>query len=145
MRQAMMQQPMVQDGQIEMYHAHPFLWAATPLVVAILIISVFVVVVWLFRKPAWPYHPGGAMGMLRDEAIRYASIWLPFAVLLVGVRYYVYAFHPEYVTSPYLYVLYLSVFVFRRMARLLPHVKEIGARIDAARAAARAAKEQGRA
>jgi len=127
--------------QIAMYHAHPMLWAAVPLVMAVLIISLFVVIVWLMRKSAWPYHPGGAGGMLRDEAIRYASIWLPFAVVLVGVRYYVYAFHPEYVTSPYLYALYLSVFVFRRLARLLPHVKEIGARIDAARAAARAAKE----
>ena len=132
---------MMQDNQIAMMHAHPAFWAAMPLAVAILVISLFVVIIWLTRKSAWPYHPGGAMGMLRDEAIRYGSIWLPFAVVLVAVRYYVYAFHPEYTTSPYLYVLYLSVFVFRRFARLLPHVKEIGARVDAARAAARAARE----
>ncbi len=136
---------MNEDRQIEMYHAHPLFWAAVPLVVAIVVISLFVVIIWLTRKSAWPYHPGGAKGMLRDEAVRYGSIWLPFALVLVVVRYYVYAFHPEYTLSPYLYVLYLSVFVFRRFARLLPHVKEIGARVDAARAAARAAKEQGRA
>jgi predicted metal-dependent hydrolase len=132
---------MIPERQIEMYHAHPLLWAAVPLVAAIFNNSVFVVILWLLRKDAWLYHPSGAAGMLRDEAIRYGSIWLPFAVLLVAVRYYVYAFHPEYTQSPGLYVLYLSVFVFRRLARLLPHVKEIGARIDAARAAARAAKE----
>ena len=134
---------MMPDQQVAMMHAHPAFWAAMPLVAAIVVISLFVVIIWLTRKSAWPYHPGGAMGMLRDEAIRYGSIWLPFAIVLVAVRYYVYAFHPEYTESPYLYVLYLSVFVFRRFARLLPHVKEIGARVDAARAAARAAKAQG--
>ena len=134
---------MNEERQVAMYHAHPLFWAAVPLVAAILVISLFVVVIWLMRKSAWPYHPGGAMGMLRDEAVRYASIWLPFALVLVVVRYYVYAFHPEYTLSPYLYALYLSVFVFRRFARLLPHVKEIGARVDASRAAARAAREQG--
>ena len=122
-------------------HLHPALWAIIPLVFALVIISIFVLVRWLMSKSAWPYHPGGSMGFLRDEIVRYASIWLPFSIVMVGVRYYIYAFHPEYTQSPYLSALYLSVFVFRRLAGFLPHVKEIGARIDAARRAAREAKE----
>ncbi len=122
-------------------HAHPMAMSAFPLVFAIVIISIVVLVRWSMSKSAWPYHPGGAKGFLRDEAMRYASIWLPFAIVMVAVRYYIYRFHPEYTESPYLYALYLSVFLFRRLAGFLPHVKQIGARIDAARAAARAAKD----
>jgi dolichyl-phosphate-mannose--protein O-mannosyl transferase len=129
--------------QVAMMHAHPIFWSVVPLVAVIVIISVAILVVWLMRKKAWKFHPGGAGGMLKDEVIRYGSVWLPFAILMVAVRYYIYRFHPEYETSPLLYALYLSVFVFRRLARYLPHVKEIGARIDKARADARAAEEQG--
>ena len=127
-------------GQEAWLHAHPILMSAVPLVFALFIISIFVLVRWLTSKAAWPYHPGGAAGFLRDEVLRYASIWLPFSVVMVGVRFYIYSFHPEFSESPYLYALYASIFVFRRLASLLPHVKEIAARIDKARAAARAAK-----
>ncbi len=122
-------------------HAHPIAMSVAPLVVILLIISAVVLASWLTSKSAWPYHPGGSSGFLRDEIMRYASIWLPFAVVMVGVRYYIYQFHPELSESPYLYALYLSVFVFRRLARLLPHVQEIGRRIDTARGKARAAKD----
>ena len=121
-------------------HAHPMIMSAVPLVFALVIISIIVIVRWLMSKSAWPYHPGGASGFLRDEVIRYASIWLPFSIAMVGVRYWIYRFHPEYTESPYLYALYLSIFVFRRLAGFLPHVREIGRRIDKARADARAAK-----
>ncbi len=133
------------SAQLAMMHAHPIFWSVVPLAVVILVISIAILVVWLLRQKAWKYHPGGAGGMLKDEIVRYGSVWLPFAVLMVVVRYWIYKFHPEYETSPLLYVLYLSVFVFRRLARYLPHVKEIGARIDKARADARAAEEAGRA
>lgn len=121
-------------------HAHPFAMSVLPLLVVLVIISLIVLIRWLTSKSAWPYHPGGARGFLRDEIIRYGSIWLPFGVLMVAVRYYIYQYHPDYMNSPYLYVLYLSVFVFRRLARFLPHIKEIGARIDGARDRARQAK-----
>ena len=121
-------------------HAHPLMWAFFPLVLVVVVISIIIVVRWLTSKRAWPYHPGGAQGFLRDELLRYASIWLPFAVAMVGVRYYIYAFHPDYIQSPYLYAFYLSIFVFRRLAGLLPHVKEIGARLDSARRKAREAE-----
>jgi len=127
-------------AQAAFMHAHPLAMSVLPLVVILVIISIIVLVRWLTSKSAWPYHPGGGSGFLRDEVIRYASIWLPFAVLMVVVRWYIYQYHPEYIESPYMYALYLSVFVFRRLARLLPHVKEIGARIDGARARAREAK-----
>jgi len=130
-----------QAAQQAWMHAHPLFMAFIPLVFVIVIIGIAILVVWLLRQKAWKYHPGGAGGMLRDEIIRYGSVWLPFAIVMVGVRYYIYKYHPEYQQSPYLYVLYLSVFVFRRLARFLPHVREIGARIDKARADARAAEE----
>ena len=139
----MMQDPSGQAmAQQEAFaHAHPMFMSAIPLVFALAIISIVVLVRWLMSKSAWPYHPGGGGGFLRDEIIRYASIWLPFSIAMVGVRYYIYQYHPEYMQSPYLYALYLSIFVFRRLAGFLPHVKQIGARIDAARAKARAAKQ----
>ena len=121
-------------------HAHPMIMAAIPLAFALVIISIIVLVRWLMSKSAWPFHPRGAGGFLRDEIIRYASIWLPFSIAMVGVRYWIYRYHPEYMESPYLYALYLSIFVFRRLAGFLPHVREIGARIDGARRAAREAK-----
>ncbi|HVZ29633.1 MAG TPA: hypothetical protein VG839_04525 [Asticcacaulis sp.] len=130
-------------AQVAHEHAQPLFYSVYPLAIALGIISLWVLGAWLFRRKAWPYHPGGGAGFLRDEVIRYGSIWLPFSVIMVGVRYYVYRFHPELASSPYFYVFYLSIIFFRRLARQLPHVKEIGARIDAARAAARAAKEAG--
>jgi hypothetical protein len=127
--------------QVAQEHAHP-LWSATfPLLIALGVVSVIVLLRWLFSQGAWKYHPGGSAGFLKDEIIRYASIWLPFSIIMVGVRYYIYRFHPEIAASPSFYVFYLSIILFRRLARLLPHVKQIGARIDAARAAAREAKE----
>ncbi len=131
-------------AQVAREHAQP-LWSATfPLLIAIAVISIFVLVRWSMSKDAWPYHPGGARGFLMDEIKRYASIWLPFAVVMVCVRYYIYKYHPEIAASPYFYVGYLSIIIFRRLARLLPHVQEIGRRIDKARADARAAKQGAR-
>lgn len=130
-----------QAQQAALFHAHPAMWSIFPLLFVVVVISVVILVRWLMSKSAWPYHPGGSSGFLRDEVIRYASIWLPFAIVMVAVRYYIYRFHPELTSSPYIYALYLSVFVFRRLARFLPHVKEIGARIDGARAKARAAAD----
>ena len=124
-----------------LFHAHPAMWSILPLLFVVVVVSIIILVRWQMSKSAWPYHPGGASGFLRDEIIRYASIWLPFAILMVAVRYYIYRFHPELTSSPYLYALYLSVFVFRRLARFLPHIREIGARIDGARAKARAAAD----
>jgi len=126
--------------QIAMFHAHPAVWAFFPLLFVVVVISAIILVRWLMSKAAWPYHPGGAQGFLRDEVLRYASIWLPFAIVMVAVRYYIYRFHPEYIELPYLYALYLSVFIFRRLAGFLPHVREIGARIDTARKMAKAAR-----
>ena len=127
-------------AQAAWLHSHPILMSVVPLAFILVIISIIILVTWLMRKSAWPYHPGGAAGFLRDEVVRYGSIWLPFAILMVAVRYYVYKFHPELAQSPYLYAIYLSVFVFRRLARFLPHVREIGARIDLARKKAHDAK-----
>ena len=127
-------------GRIAEEHAHPLLYATFPLAVAIGIIAVIVLIRWLTSQSAWPYHPGGSRGFLMDEIKRYASIWLPFAIAMVVFRYYVYRFNPELAASPYFYAVFLSVILFRRLARLLPHVKEIGARVDGARARAREAK-----
>ncbi len=132
---------MAMADQVAKEHANPLFYATFPLAIALGVISLFVLVVWLLRHNAWKYHPGGGLGMLKDEIIRYASIWLPFSILMVGVRYYIYRFHPEIAASPYFYGFYLSIILFRRLARLLPHVKEIGARIDASVAKARAAKQ----
>ena len=128
-------------AQVAQEHARPLWYATYPLLIAIVIISIFVLVRWSMSKDAWPYHPGGARGFLMDEIKRYASIWLPFAIVMVGVRYYVYKYHPEIAASPYFIAGFLSIIIFRRLARLLPHVQEIGRRIDKARADARDAKQ----
>lgn len=120
---------------------HPFLMALIPFVTATLIISAFIVGRWLANKKAWPFHPGGSKGFLHDEFLRLGAIFIPYAVILLGARFYIYDFHPEIMRSPYFYLALLSVFIFRRLTRYIPFVREAAKRIDTARAAAKASGE----
>jgi hypothetical protein len=95
---------------------------------------------WLFSRSAWPHHPRGSSGFLHDEFLRLGAIYVPYAIALLGVRYYTYDLHPELARSPIIYVVILTFFVFRRLSRFIPFVREAGKRIDAARASAREAK-----
>jgi hypothetical protein len=124
-------------------HAHPIEMAVLPFVIACLIISLLILGRWFFSRQAWAFHPGGSNGFLKDEFLRLGAIYFPFAFLMVGVRYYIYRFHPEYMQSPYFYAAFLSIIVFRRLSVFIPFVRDAGKRLDAARKAARAAKAEG--
>ncbi len=114
----------------------PLLMAVIPFVTATLVIAAIIFGRWFANKKAWPYHPGGAQGFLHDEFLRLGAIFIPYAVVMVGVRFYIYDYHPEIMRSPYFYVALLSVFGFRRLANYLPFVRAAARRIDGARAEA---------
>ncbi len=124
-------------------HAHPIEMAVLPFAIACLIISLLIIGRWFFSRNAWAFHPGGSNGFLKDEFLRLGAIYFPFALLMVGARYYVYRFHPEYIASPYFYAAFLSIVVFRRLSVFIPFVKNAGKRLDFARKAARDAKSEG--
>ncbi|ESQ89560.1 hypothetical protein ABAC460_11850 [Asticcacaulis sp. AC460] len=114
--------------------------AALPLAFAITVIALIILGRWYFSRQAWTYHPGGKDGFLRDEFLRLGAIFLPVAVLMVAVRWYIYTFDIGLMNSPWIYAAFLSVFVFRRLAGFLPFVRDAGRRLDAARKQAHDAK-----
>jgi hypothetical protein len=105
------------------------------------VIALIILGRWYFSRSAWPFHPGGSSGFLKDEFLRLGAIFIPYVIVMLGYRYYVYDVNPALIKSPIAIVVLLSVVVFRRMSRYIPFVRKAGARIDAARAEARAAKE----
>ena len=124
----------------ELVRQYPLLMVLIPFAVASIVVTGIILSRWYFSRGAWEHHPKGSSGFLHDEFLRLGAIFIPYAILMLGVRYYVYDLHPELLRSPLIYILFLSVFVFRRLARFIPFVRDAGKRVDAARAAARAAK-----
>lgn len=118
----------------------PLLMAVIPFVTATVVVAAIIFGRWFSNKKAWPFHPGGSKGFLHDEFLRLGAIFIPYAIVMVGVRFYIYDYHPEIMRSPYFYVALLSIFVFRRLANYIPFVRAAGRRIDTARAAASGAK-----
>jgi hypothetical protein len=117
---------------------HPALMAIIPFFIACFAVAFIILWRWLSNRNAWRHHPGGANGFLHDEFLRLGAIFIPYAIVMLGVRYYVYDVHPELLKSPLFYVGLLSVFVFRRLSRFIPFVRAAARRVDAARAAQRA-------
>ena len=123
------------------------IWMRSHMVLSTALIYAFVALViaalilgrWYFSRSAWPFHPGGSSGFLRDEFLRLGVIFIPYAIVMLIYRYFVYDLHPELATSPITWVLLLSVIVFRRASRFIPFVRDAGRRIDAARKMAREA------
>ena len=124
----------------DLLRQYPLAMVIVPFVVATIIVTSIILWRWLSNRDAWPYHGGGSSGFLHDEFLRLGAIFIPYAILMIGARYYVYDLHPELLKSPYIYLLLPTVFVFRRLARFIPFVREAGKRVDAARAKERAAK-----
>ncbi len=123
------------------WRQHPLFMVFVPLLTATLIIAAIILWRWQSNRAAWAFHPRGSSGFLHDEFLRLGAIFIPYALLMVGVRFYVYDLHPELMRSPAFYIILLSVFVFRRLTRYIPFVREAGKQIDAARAQARDASK----
>lgn len=119
---------------------YPLMMVIVPFAVASVLVTGIILWRWRSNRVAWPFHPRGPSGFLHDEFLRLGAIFIPYAILMIGARYYIYDLHPELIGSPYIYVGLLSIFLFRRLTRFIPFVRAAGRRIDTARAAARAAK-----
>jgi len=126
-------------------HAHPLYIIAISTVISLVIISVVVVVRWLLSKGAWPYHPRGAGGFLADEFVRWGAILVPYLLLGIIFKYYVYQMHPELSTPQTWLIFGVCAIAFRQILRRLPFVKAMARHIDAAKAQYRQAKLEGRA
>ena len=128
------------QAQMQFMHTHPIMMALIPLAFAVVIISAIILGRWFFSRQAWAYHPGGSKGFLHDEFLRLGAIFIPFALLMVAGRWYIYSYDIALMDSPWIYAVFLSVFVFRRLARFIPFVRDAGNRIDAARKMAKEAR-----
>lgn len=121
-------------AQTHMVLFSSLIYAAVALVVAAVILGR-----WYFSRQAWPFHPGGSAGFLKDEFLRLGAIFIPYVVVMLVYRFYVYDLHPELIQSPYTWLILLSVIVFRRASGFIPFVRSAGKRLDAARKMAREA------
>jgi magnesium-transporting ATPase (P-type) len=111
-----------------------------PTFISLIVVSLIVLIRWGMSYDAWEYHPTGAQGFLKDEAVRISVVFLPFVVIGIAVRYYFYILHPELSHSPLMYASLLMIFVVRLILRRMPFVKAVAQHIDAARAKAREVK-----
>ena len=120
--------------QSHMVLASSLIYAFVALIIAALILGR-----WYFSRKAWPFHPGGSAGFLKDEFLRLGAIFIPYVIVMLIYRFYVYDMHPELIHSPYTWLILLSVILFRRASVFIPFVREAGKRLDAARKMAREA------
>jgi magnesium-transporting ATPase (P-type) len=111
-----------------------------PTAISLIVVSLIVLIRWGMSFEAWEYHPTGAQGFLKDEAVRLSVVFLPFVVIGIAVRYYFYILHPELSHSPYMYGGLLLIIVLRIILRRMPFVKAVAQHIDAARAKAKEVK-----
>jgi hypothetical protein len=120
--------------QSHMVLASTLIYALVALIIAALILGR-----WYFSRNAWPFHPGGSAGFLKDEFLRLGAIFIPYVIVMLIYRFYVYDMHPELIRSPYTWLILLSVILFRRASVFIPFVRSAGKRLDAARKMAREA------
>ncbi len=129
-----------QQASLAWQHAHPLLLVAFSTIGALVVISLIVLLRWLFSMSAWKYHPGGAGGFLKDEMARWGAILVPWLTLSIGFKIYVYDLHPE-LNKPEVWAVFIVfAILFRLLLRQLPPIKAMGRHLDAARAQARAAR-----
>lgn len=114
--------------QSHMVLASTLIYALVALIIAALILGR-----WYFSRNAWPFHPGGSAGFLKDEFLRLGAIFIPYVIVMLIYRFYVYDMHPELIHSPYTWLILLSVILFRRASVFIPFVRDAGKRLDAAR------------
>ena len=122
-------------------HSHPLLMVLFSTIGTLVVISIIVLVRWLMSSKAWRYHPGGAGGFLKDEAVRWGAILVPYLVLATGFKIFVYDLHPEYNRPEVWGVFIAAAIAFRLLLRRLPVIKAMGRHIDAAREQEKAARQ----
>lgn len=103
------------------------------LVLGCVVVFVVITLRWYFSKAAWPFHPDGSKGFFKDEFLRLGAIFLPYALLMVALKFYFGNYHPEMLRSPLMPLFFLSIILFRRLSVFVPFVREAGKRIDGAR------------
>lgn len=129
-----------QQASLAWQHAHPLLLVVYSTIGALVVISLIVILRWLFSASAWQYHPGGGGGFLKDEVARWGAILVPWLVLSIGFKIYVYDLHPE-LNKPEIWGAFIvAAIAFRIGLRNLPPIRAMGRHLDAARAQAKAAK-----
>ena len=122
---------------------HPLMMLAINTGISLAVVSILVLIRWGMSSGAWKYHPGGAAGFLADEFLRLGVIYLPFLILGLMFKSYVYELHPE-LNNANTWAIFGGVFIVSRMiTRRLPMVKAVGRHLDAARAQQRQAKAGG--
>jgi len=122
-------------------HAHPLYILAISTIISLLIVSVIVLLRWLFSRGAWPYHPQGSGGFLKDEFLRIFAVFGPFLVVGLIFKFYVYELHPELNTPSTWGIFGVSAIVLRAVARRLPIVRAVGKHLDVARQREREARQ----
>ncbi|WP_443747616.1 hypothetical protein [Asticcacaulis solisilvae] len=124
--------------------AHPLTLLAISTVISLLIISLFVAVRWLVSMSAWKYHPGKAMGFLKDEFARWGVAIGPILLIGMFLKAYIYLYRQD-LDTPNTWMIYgVCMIAIRIVVRRMPYVKAVARHIDAAKAEARAAKAEGR-
>ena len=122
-----------QAASLAWQHSHPLLMVLFSTIGTLVVISLIVLVRWLVSRKAWRYHPGGGGGFLKDEAVRWAAILVPYLALSIGFKLFVYDLHPEY-NRPEVWGVFIALAItFRLLLRRLPFIKAMGRHIDAAR------------
>lgn len=128
-------------ASIAWQHSHPLLMVLFSTIGTLVVISLIVLIRWLVSRRAWRYHPAGAGGFLKDEAVRWGAILMPWLVLATAFKIFVYDLHPEY-NRPDVWGVFIAVAIaFRLMLRRLPVIKAMGRHIDFARAQEKAARQ----
>jgi hypothetical protein len=92
--------------------------------------------VWLGKR-AWSFHPQGAKGYIRDEAINMLALLIPAVLIGLGLRYLAMRSGPNE-QSLYLALalgVVLVLLFVRRGVNYVPFFKDSAARIKAARKA----------
>ena len=133
-----------QAASLAWQHAHPLYIIAISTVASLVIITIVVLVRWLLSRDAWQYHPGGGRGFLKDEFVRWGAILVPYILIGITFKFYIYELHPELNTPQTWLIFAACAITLRQVLRRLPFIKAMGRHIDAAKAQAKEAKLGGR-
>lgn len=120
-------------------HAHPLTMVLISSVISLIVVSLIVLIRWGVSHKAWAFHPEGPRGFLKDECVRWGAILLPYLVLSIAFKVFIYDLHPEW-NRPEVWVGFAIVaIVGRRLLARHPFIKAMGRHIDLAKAQAKAA------
>ena len=129
-----------QAASLAWQQAHPALMILFSTLGTLVVVTLIVMIRWLMSKSAWQYHPGGAVGFLGDEFVRWGAILIPYLALGITFKFYIYELHPELNTPQTWMIFAVCAIAFRVLLRRLPFIKNMARHIDAAKAKARDVK-----